>query len=159
WSMEVIIDDLFRLYKALEAGTNPPDDFSPEASYADYVREEDELLASETGQALWEWWQDELSGAPEVLNFPFGSRRRSNTVIAGSSLAFDLGESVGAELREFAKRRGLTLFQVLLATYFILLHRQTGQDDILIGSPFSCRNPVRFGRVVGDFVNPLPVRA
>ncbi len=47
---------------------------------------------------------------------------------------------------------------MLLSGYAALLLRHTAQDDVIIGAPFGGRDASRFGDVVGDFVNLLPLR-
>jgi amino acid adenylation domain-containing protein len=47
----------------------------------------------------------------------------------------------------------------LLAAFLVLLHRYSGQDDIVVGAPTSGRQQGRFAGVIGDFVNMVPLRA
>ncbi len=47
---------------------------------------------------------------------------------------------------------------VLVAAYQVLLHRYTGQEDILVGSPVSGRSAIQFASVVGCFVNSVTLR-
>src|SRR5262249_17995234 len=46
----------------------------------------------------------------------------------------------------------------LLATFQILLHRYSGQEDILIGSPTSGRSRRELSNLVGYLVNPAALR-
>ncbi|UUZ50679.1 condensation domain-containing protein [Massilia sp. B-10] len=52
-----------------------------------------------------------------------------------------------------------TLFMALLAAYQVMLHRHSGQEKIIVGSPMPGRSEERFDRVVGDFVNPIALQA
>jgi non-ribosomal peptide synthetase component F len=47
----------------------------------------------------------------------------------------------------------------LLAAFQVLLHRHSGQDDIVVGSPAAGRNASGLSGLVGYFANPLPLRA
>ncbi len=51
-----------------------------------------------------------------------------------------------------------TLFVGLLATFGILLSRYSGQEDIVIGTPFAGRNRTELESMVGYFINPLALR-
>jgi amino acid adenylation domain-containing protein len=53
----------------------------------------------------------------------------------------------------------VTLFALLLTAYKVLLHRYTHQNDLIVGVPSSGRSQSRFAPVVGNFVNPLPLRS
>jgi non-ribosomal peptide synthetase component F len=47
---------------------------------------------------------------------------------------------------------------MLLAAYHLLLHRETKQDEILIGSPVAGRARPEFAPIVGYFVNTVVIR-
>jgi FkbH-like protein/FkbM family methyltransferase len=159
WSMELIVDDLFRLYQGARQNKNIPHEEPSGYEYSDFVHREHELLESVEGDDLWDYWQEELAGTLPVLNLQFGKAKPQTDEGGGRSHVFDLGEELTADLSRFAKSRGLTIFQVLLASYFVLLYRHTAQTKILIGSPFSCRDLRYFGDVVGDFANLVPLGA
>jgi non-ribosomal peptide synthetase component F len=46
----------------------------------------------------------------------------------------------------------------LCATFAALLHHLTGQDDLVVGFPAACRHHPGLSRLVGCFVNPIPLR-
>jgi amino acid adenylation domain-containing protein len=56
------------------------------------------------------------------------------------------------------RAEGASLFMVLLSAWVALLGRYSGQDELVVGVPVSGRNQPEFDRVVGLFVNTLPVR-
>lgn len=57
-----------------------------------------------------------------------------------------------------ARQGGSTLYMVLLAGYYILLSRYSGQKDIIVGVPSSGRHYKDIEKLLGLFVNTLPVR-
>jgi len=61
-------------------------------------------------------------------------------------------------VRELARRSGVTLFMTLLAGYYALLHRYSGQPDLVVGSPFAGRNHQELEDLIGFFVNSLALR-
>src|SRR4029077_16598778 len=64
-----------------------------------------------------------------------------------------------SDLKEFAKTQGVTIYTVLLAVLNVVLSHQTGQDDLLVGSPMLGRSRVEFEGIVGLFTNPVVLRA
>jgi non-ribosomal peptide synthetase component F len=48
---------------------------------------------------------------------------------------------------------------VLLAAFQILLHRYSGQDEVIVGSPISARSRAEFAAIVGCFFNAVVLRA
>ena len=61
-------------------------------------------------------------------------------------------------LESVAREGDGTLFIALLAAYATLLHRYSGQDDIVIGTPFAGRNRREVEAMIGYFINPLALR-
>ena len=71
----------------------------------------------------------------------------------------DLPLGAAAGLRELSRRHGTTLFTVLLAAFMVLLHRYTGQGDIVVGVPAADRRRAEFAGLIGCFLNTLALRA
>src|SRR5207245_456479 len=56
------------------------------------------------------------------------------------------------------RREGATLFMTLLSAFQTLLHRHTGQDDIVVGSPIAGRNRAETEGLIGFLANTLVLR-
>ncbi len=63
-----------------------------------------------------------------------------------------------AGLREVSRREGVTLFVTLMASLLTLLHRYTGQDDLVVGTVRANRDRRALAPLIGFLVNTLPVR-
>ncbi|HUE36707.1 MAG TPA: AMP-binding protein, partial [Candidatus Acidoferrum sp.] len=57
-----------------------------------------------------------------------------------------------------SRKEDVTLFMLLLAAFETLLHRYTGQEDILVGSPVAGRTSVEAENLIGFFLNTLVLR-
>jgi non-ribosomal peptide synthetase component F len=62
-------------------------------------------------------------------------------------------------LNALCQRTGATLFMTLLAAFQVLLHRYSGQDDIVVGVPIAGRTRPELEKLIGFFVNTLVLRA
>ena len=62
------------------------------------------------------------------------------------------------ELKRLASAEGATLFMTLLTGLQVLLHRYSGQEDIVVGSPIANRSRSEIEGIVGFFVNALVLR-
>src|SRR5205085_4242211 len=69
-----------------------------------------------------------------------------------------LSEELTESLRAFGRSEGATLFMTLLAGFEALLHRYTGQTDIVVGTPVAERNRAEIEHLIGFFVNTLALR-
>ena len=57
-----------------------------------------------------------------------------------------------------AAESGATLYMVLLAAYTVLLHKYSGQEDIIVGTPIAGRTHADLQPLIGMFVNTLAIR-
>ncbi len=158
WSLTVLLDELRVLYSAQRTGVLA---FLPplELQYADYVRWQAEMLASAEGERLWAYWQKQLGDELPVLNLPTDRPRPLMQTFPGASHAFKLSEELTRQLKALAQAEEATLYMTLLAAFQVLLYRYTGQEDILVGSPTTGRSRREFSGIVGDFINPVVLRA
>src|SRR6266571_357082 len=71
-----------------------------------------------------------------------------------------LDSALTVRLRVFAKEYGLTLNALVMGVWAILLHRYSGEEDIVFGATRACRKSTVAGadEMIGLFINTLPVR-
>jgi amino acid adenylation domain-containing protein len=127
--------------------------------YENFVHWQSEMIGSEKGDKQFQYWQKQLSGTLPVLNLPLDHKRPSQQTFSGNWIPFRLNPDLSEKLKRFARSKGVTLYSLLLSAYFILLHRYTGQNDLLVGCPTTGRPHQSFNDIVGDFVNTIVVRA
>ncbi|MCD6373887.1 MAG: amino acid adenylation domain-containing protein [Caldisericaceae bacterium] len=155
WSQAVLLDELSQIFE------NDGDDSVLEplaADYTDFIEWQDALLSSEEGHKLFTFWANKLSGELPVLNLPTDRPRPAVQTFKGSTETQWLPETLSNGVHAFCEKHGLTPFAFLLSAYYLLLHRYSGQNDLIVGSPTAGRSLNEFNRTIGYFVNPLPVR-
>src|ERR1700752_3852043 len=69
WSLALLLQELGDAYKA-EVSGSPHSLPALNFNYADYVRWQDEMLASAEGDRLWSYWQQQLDSELPVLELP-----------------------------------------------------------------------------------------
>jgi len=77
----------------------------------------------------------------------------------GAIQRFALSEHLVRNLRCFSQQEGVSVYMTLLAGFVALLHRFTGQEDIIVGSLTAGRSQAELEPLLGYFVNPLTLRA
>ncbi len=158
WSLVACTDEFRQLYDH-HANRQPLALQEKRYSYADFIHWQSDLLQSEHGDQHWNYWHEQLSGELPILELPTDRPRPPLQTFQGT-LAFRwLDESLTGQLKSLAEQRGATLNMVLLAAYQLLLHRYSGQDDLVVGLPTSGRSRADFSSIVGYFVNPVAVRS
>ncbi|MCB2262546.1 MAG: amino acid adenylation domain-containing protein [Candidatus Thiosymbion ectosymbiont of Robbea hypermnestra] len=158
WSTWIFWDEFAHLLsaeKGREAVSLPP----LERQYSDYVRWQNDMLESDEGKRLWAYWQRQLAGELPVLDLPTDRPHPPVQTYNGASHTFTLTDELSEWLRGFARAEDATPFMVFLAAFQVLLHRYTGQEDILVGSPTTGRSRTEFSGIVGYFVNMMVLRA
>ncbi|MEO1375821.1 MAG: amino acid adenylation domain-containing protein, partial [Cyanobacteria bacterium J06635_10] len=157
FSFGIILDELRLLYEAENTGSAVS--LAPvKYSYKDFVQWQDKMLKSSVGDNLWAYWQKQFTGELPVLNMPTDRPRTPVQNYQGACYNFELTKELALRLREIGKAEGATLYTILLAAFQVLLHRYTGQVDIVVGSPTEGRSKAEFEGIVGFFVNMLALR-
>ncbi|MCS6883879.1 MAG: amino acid adenylation domain-containing protein [Acidobacteriota bacterium] len=122
--------------------------------YFDYI---EACKAFSIDEKLSSYWKQQLSGRLPNLYLPTDKPRPKQPTYQGSEFKFRL-DGLRPQLTRFARKYRCTVYVVLLAVYKALLYRYTGQEDLLVGSPFAGRLDERFTDCVGYFVNPVVIR-
>jgi amino acid adenylation domain-containing protein/FkbH-like protein len=157
WSLGVLLRDLGEIYAGLAAGRSPALPELP-VQYADFALWQRDLLRGERLAAEIAWWRTQLTDAPPVLELPADGPRPAVQSFRGAVRELALPGPLAASLETLARRADATLFMVLLAAFRALLHRYTGQEDLVVGSPIANRNRLEIEPLIGFFVNTLALR-
>jgi amino acid adenylation domain-containing protein len=156
WSMGVLAGEVAALYKAFSKGEASPLPELP-VQYADFARWQRESLDGEALASQLDYWKRQLSGLP-LLRMPNGKTQAAAPSNRGSVHFFEVGEELTDALRRLSLTNNATLFMTLLAAFKALLHRHSGQTDIVVGTDTANRFPPETERLVGFFVNQLVLR-
>ncbi|MCH8178516.1 MAG: amino acid adenylation domain-containing protein [Proteobacteria bacterium] len=157
WSFQILNDELSELYAAALAGR--PAALPPlPVSHGDFAAWHNQWMSGEALQRQTAFWQGQLSPLPAPLALPLDHARPAVMSGEGASLVFRLDPQTTRMLRAAAQSEGRTLFTTLLGAFGLLLHKLTGQDDLVIGTPVRGRDHPELESLIGFFVNTLPVR-
>jgi amino acid adenylation domain-containing protein len=157
WSLDLFYEEFSAAYAAMASSTRSP---LPElaVTYGDFAAWQRDWLSGPELQKQIDYWLALLQGAGEPLHLPLDHPRPAFPSGAGETCWLDIDATRAADLESLAKEAGTTLYTVLLATYSALLYRLTGQTDFIIGTPVRGRDMPETERVMGFFVNTLPLR-
>lgn len=157
WSMGVLVREISALYSAFVQGGEATLPELP-IQYADFASWQREWLQGETLAGQFAYWKETLAGELPVLQLPTDRPRPALQTMDGAVHRFTLPTALSSELKKLSRREGATLYMTLLAAFQTLLHRYTGAEDILIGSPIAGRNRAELEGLIGMFVNTLVLR-
>jgi len=158
WSLQMLLNELAELYRSFLSGRSielPP----PRQRYVDFARWQRAPGQSKRFDELCRWWNDRLSGAPQILELPTASPRPPVPSGSGFFQPLQISPDSLRRLESFGREEGATTFMSLLAGFFILLHRYTGLEDFLVGSATAGRHRHETNEIVGFFVDTVVLRA
>ncbi|WP_157937754.1 non-ribosomal peptide synthetase, partial [Oceaniglobus roseus] len=158
WSMGVLVRELAALYAAFRNGAESPLAPLP-VQYADFAAWQRAWLRGPRMQRQLDYWTARLADAPAVLDLPTDRPRPAIQSYRGATVGLSLDATLAAALRDRAQAGGVTLFMLLHTAFAVLMHRISGQEDILIGTPVAGRNRSDIEGLVGFFVNTLVLRS
>ncbi len=158
WAMGLVQEEVKQAYAALSRAQP----FSlPElpVQYADYACWQREWFQGEKLEAQLDYWREALAGTSPVLLLPTDKPRPPALTFRGATEQFVLPKTLLEELRTLGKQEQTTLFMVLEAAFASLLHRYSGQSDLLVGTPISGRTQSETQHLVGCFLNTVVLRS
>ena len=157
WSAGIFARELITLYEAYSAGRPSPLKSLP-IQYIDFAHWQNELLSGETLESLLSYWKRQLVSPLPIMKLPTDRPRPNVQSLRGSRQPFSLSYETSDALELLSQREDCTLFMTLLAGFTVLLHRYTGQDDLIVGTNIANRNRSELEQLIGFFVNMLPLR-
>ena len=158
-SRRVLVAELAALYEAETAGAAGLGELGElPVQFAEYAaRERQELRGPELAR-LEQFWLTALTGV-ETSQFPADRPRPVLASHDGAVVTTAIDAELTGRLADLAARQGTTLPVLALAALQVLLHRYTGQADVVIGTVAGHRDRPELAGLIGSLAGPLPVRA
>ena len=157
WSVAVLVRELTSLY-TLAVQQEPLR--LPDASlqYADFAVWQRQPVQADAIEQQLTYWRTQLAGAPTWLSLPSDWPRPAAPTFRGALHRFALPRPLLDDLRALSRLEDVTLYMTLLAAFQTLLHRYTGETDLLVGTPVASRSRRELEGIIGFFVNVLVMR-
>ena len=155
WSLGVLVMELGEIYNSLLNGEEwKLPEFRVEIT--DYIEFKNKSLLENHSDK--KYWLDKLDSEIEALDLPIDFERPALQTYRGDTVMFEMSGDLNARLETFNVSNGSTMFMTLLSAYYLLLHKLTLQEDLVIGIPVAGREDVEVKDFIGMFVNSLAVR-
>ncbi|MBS1241746.1 MAG: amino acid adenylation domain protein, partial [Gemmatimonadetes bacterium] len=158
WSTRVLYRELEALYAAFASGRPSPLPELP-IQYGDFAVWQRRWLQGDTLEAQLAYWKRQLDGMPPVLELPADHPRPAIQTHRGASYSMEIPARLAEGLKALSQRENATPFMTLLAVFQTLLHRYTGQADLVVGTPIANRTRLEAEGLIGLFANTLVMRA
>ena len=157
WSLGILLQDLGLLYSAYDRQTTP---VLPEASrFSQYAVEQKEFVAGAPYQKIEQFWLNQYRQTVPVLDLPTDFPRPPLRTYESSRRDYPLDPALVAAVKKMGIQAGCSFVTTLLAAFEVLLHRLTGQNDLVLGLPAAGQSATGHLRLVGHCVNLLPLHS
>ncbi len=157
WSLGILMRELTELYAAEVAGRTPT--LRPAPSFSAYVERATKGTDSVDVAAGAAYWAERFADHVPVVELPSDRPRPANRDYAGATATHPLRADLALRVKEYCIEHDTTVFTAMLAAFTVLLHRLTGQDDVVIGIPAAVQALDGEPDLVGHFANLLPIRS
>lgn len=157
WSFDIFIQELFALYTAFHNGQSSS---LPEMArqYSDFAYWQQSYFTDTELARQLEFWKRKLGNAPSQLELPLDYSRPLAQTFNGAQVQTMIGDSLVQASRNLAIATNASIFMVMLSVFKLLIHRLSGQTDIIIGAPFAGRRMKETEGMIGFFVNTVVLR-
>lgn len=156
YSASIAIREVGSLYNSAIRSTRPD---LPEqiVQYDQFAHEEQKWLTGSEADEQLRYWEDRLAGSPYLLSLPAGRLRGARTKYRGARETVLISAEYADPLKRIARDENVDLFAALLGVFNVVLHRYTGNDEIVVGSAMDSRRSGMEGSI-GPFANPVAIQ-
>ena len=157
WSMQVLVREIATVYEAFATGQPS---LLPELTvqYADFAVWQRQWLSGQLLEAELDYWKQQLHGISSTMTLPTDHPRSEIRTFHAGEQWFKLPAYLSDALKTLCREESVTLFMALLAGFKILLHRYTGNDEVVVGTNINNRSFGETEGLIGFFVNNLVLR-
>jgi amino acid adenylation domain-containing protein len=155
-SLNILIHELGEHYSADIKGEPAP--VRTRVTFTQFVLEAEAARQRPDRATAEAYWLAQYSRPAPMLELPTDRPLPAKRNFNGGVEAIILSPELSHELRRFSARHRCSLVAILLADYYLLLHRLTGQADLVVGLPMTSRSGDGGEFLVGHCVNFLPLR-
>jgi amino acid adenylation domain-containing protein len=154
---QVFLPELADIYRAFSQNETSPLP-EPAIQYADYAIWQHEEAKPEVMARQLAYWERNLGGELPVLEWPSDQFRPAVQTFRGEIQTAVMSKDLLQSLKTLGEEQRVSLFMILVAGLASVLHRYTGQADIVLGAPSAGRTLPELEKMAGYFVNILPLR-
>ncbi len=149
-----LVKEIARFYEACLCGEPAADE---PLQYVDIAQWQNELFEDEESEAASQYWRELDLSAISSLKLPFENQTSSKAAFNPKRESFAVEPAIASELKAIADGRGVEVSDILLACWFILIYRLSGQSEIIIGAGSDCRDYEGLDAAIGLLAKRLPI--
>jgi amino acid adenylation domain-containing protein len=154
WSLSILMRELAEFYSAETGSRAATLPVAPQ--FSEYLAQPVDEAALARAE---KFWLDQFAGEVPALELPTDRPRPAERTYAGGFALHTFPADVASAVKRLCAQHNCTPFTGLLAAFAVLLHRLSGQNDLVVGVPSAAQVMDGVDSLVGHFANLLPVRS
>ena len=154
----VLAEELTELYNSFVQHREPRLKPLP-FQYVDYADWVQRALSTGHLEDQRQYWLGQMTPLPPVLELPTDFERPALQTFNGATVIQSIEVATFRRMQRFLEQHNVTLYMFLLAALDAHLHRLTGQEDFVVGTPIANRAEPELDCIIGCFATAMPMRA
>ncbi len=131
-SYTAFVHELFASYESIRNGHQP--NLEPAMQLSEFVSWQKAQEESDVDAEA--FWLGQFTGEAPTLELPVDQARPPAQSFTGARQTLTLDRKLTASLKQAGTAQRCSLFMMLFSAYTALLHRISGQDDVVVGASF-----------------------
>ncbi|MBK8498107.1 MAG: amino acid adenylation domain-containing protein [Flavobacteriales bacterium] len=157
WSLGIMMAEISALYNG--AMTNSQPKIPDAVPFSEYSLATIDFAKSDEHTKVEQYWLDLFKGAVPRIDLPSDRPRPRTKTYKGNRLDLQMPPELVRGLKETATRSGASFVTTLLTTFELVLHKLTGDSDMVVGLPAAGQSDMGMKHLVGHCVNLLALRS
>jgi amino acid adenylation domain-containing protein len=156
WSLGIIMQELSDAYISIL--NNEVYDLTKILQYKDFAEWHENLIKNNEYIEDKEYWIKQFSDELPILDLTTDFERPNIQKFQGKTIRRGLNKVNLQLLKDIANKNNTTVFIVIKSIFYLLFHKFTAQNDIVLGTVAAGRDYSDLKEEIGFFVNTLPIR-
>lgn len=157
WSMGILVQEVGKIYSNLTNGKDISNSDSI-LQYVDYANWNNKFIQSDNITRQLRYWKQKLANDLTEIRLPYDFPVAKEHNYEGDEIRFELPTSLQERMEMVLRKINCTPYMFLLTVFKILLHKYSGETDIIVGTPIANRRTPEVEAMIGFFVNTLVLR-
>ena len=157
-SLQMLTVDFLDMYLKLENGNQISMEV-PSVRFTDYALWQNEWIRPDMLQNELKYWKQTLKDIKSSYSLPEDYKKTDADQLSGGFVVSCFDEALTERIRSFAAEKRISVFQLLLAVYMILISRYRSDPDVALSTPVSGRIRKEIQSIPGFFAHGMIIRS
>jgi amino acid adenylation domain-containing protein len=157
WSLSIFYEEFMQAYQNLASNQMPLFSALP-LRYVDYAAWQKQYLISDAAKSDKVYWVNQFSGILPQLELPLKQPRPAYKTFNGGHFKVEFQSTLIQRFQALLKAEQGSLFMGFLSLISMVVHRFSGQKELIIGSPVAGRDRPELQSVMGYFSNTIALK-